>query len=576
MRGDLRRDRNGFPFGVRAFQAEVWHRTLLRDLLSLVAIAQLFFIFLASPAVSAVLDNIPPGSRVALVIGNGAYEQVQHLPNPRNDAEAIAKELRSMGFVVQTALDVDAQGFRSALQTFEPVADKADIALFFYAGHGLEMHGVNYLIPTDARISRASSVEDEAISLPRVISALDGAHKLRLVILDACRNNPFLAKMQDDGASRSVTRGLARVDPTGVTLVAFAADAGAVAMDGQGKHSPYTTALLKTLNEPGLELNFVFRKVAARVREETDNEQTPVTYGTLGEDEIYLVPKPVETAKVEDHGISKAWDDASRAGTESAIVAFLGEYHDTFYRSLALDRLDSLRTSDKQRDMSTASLDDVYWMTIRTSRNPEDFRAYLRRMPSGPNADLAEARIKALERAAQIKTELGTNSGTPEDLANAIQHRADTLPVNIIQYGLDALGYPPQQINGVLDRSTKQAIRAYQASIDQPQTGRLTSQQVIDLVVAAAATGETHAQTAVGVMLASGDIWDKDYVVARAWLERAADKNNPAAIVNLAIFYRDGLGIGRNLGQARRLLIKAKSLGASEADTMLAKLGSPT
>ena len=178
-------------------------------------------------------------SRVALVIGNAGYQHAKSLRNQGNDASAVAERLRGLGFsVVELRSDLDYARMRQALLTFRRAAEGADIAALFYAGHGIEVDGRNYLVPVDARLASAVDAEFEAVPLDLALTAVSGARKLRLVILDACRDNPFQARMASDTRSvgRSVGRGLARVEPTANTLVVYAAKAGSVAADGDGRH----------------------------------------------------------------------------------------------------------------------------------------------------------------------------------------------------------------------------------------------------------------------------------------------------------------------------------------------------
>ena len=160
--------------------------------------------------------------------------------------------------------------------------------MVFFAGHGLEMNGSSYLIPVDAELKRETHVSDEAISLFQIQAKVDAATKLGLVILDSCRNNPFLARMIRSTATRSLSRGLSPVEPEGNVLVAYAAKHGTTAEDGAGEHSPFTEALLASIEEPGLEINFLFRKVRDRVRQTTEKRQEPFLYGTLGSEPLYF------------------------------------------------------------------------------------------------------------------------------------------------------------------------------------------------------------------------------------------------------------------------------------------------
>lgn len=235
--------------------------------------------------------------RVALVIGNGAYAKVSKLPNPVNDAAAVEAMLKRGGFEkVVRATDLGAVQMRRALRDFSDDVRGADIAVVFYAGHGMEMNGSNYLIPVDAVLERDIDVEDETVSLDRVNQVLEQAKQLRLVMLDACRDNPFVRSMKRTLAGRSIGRGLARVDiVSSDTLVAYAAKAGSVAADGDGANSPYTTALAKHLITPGLDVRLALGRVRDEVLRATNNRQEPFVYGSLGGSEIALVAaKPAE------------------------------------------------------------------------------------------------------------------------------------------------------------------------------------------------------------------------------------------------------------------------------------------
>ena len=231
---------------------------------------------------------VPQGRRVALVMGIGSYKAVPALANPPRDAAAIANELSAIGFDVTHIDDLDALTMRHALRDFEQKADGASIALVYYAGHGMEVDGVNYLIPMDAELDRDTHVEDEAVPLTRVLSAVGGARDLRLVLLDACRNNPFAVKMARADGTRAVTRGLARIEPGSSTLVAFAAKEGTTADDGNGSNSPFASALLANMKTRGLEISFLFRRVRDQVLSETGGRQEPFVYGSLSSVPIYL------------------------------------------------------------------------------------------------------------------------------------------------------------------------------------------------------------------------------------------------------------------------------------------------
>src|SRR5665213_3484345 len=233
--------------------------------------------------------------RVALVIGNSAYKNASMLANTINDSTAIATLFKSVGFeVVISRTDLGVVDFKRAVREFLLTAETADVAVVYYAGHGIEIGGNNYLVPVDARLGRDYDVDDEAVSLERIIWALQSVKRLRLILLDACRDNPFPAKLRSAGMTRAtVTGGLAKIqDVSADTLVAFAAKAGSISYDGDGGNSPYATALLRHLAEPGLDVRIALGRVRDEVLKTTGGRQEPFIYGSLGGATIPLVPLP--------------------------------------------------------------------------------------------------------------------------------------------------------------------------------------------------------------------------------------------------------------------------------------------
>jgi uncharacterized caspase-like protein len=321
-----------------------------------------FLIVLLSPCQPASAAN-----RVALVIGNSAYKNAALLSNPVNDAQIVEATLKNAGFdVVQTRLDLQAAEMRRTLRDFADQSRDADVAVVYYAGHGIEIEGTNYLIPVDATLERDTDVYDEAFSLDRVLLAVEPARQLRLVILDACRNNPFSDKMKRTVGSRAISRGLARIEPaTSNTLVAFAAKAGSTASDGNSKNSPYATALVKYIGTPGLDLRRVFGFVRDDVMKATGNRQEPYVYGTLGGDDVPLVPaKEVakETTKEATKEVAREAAPAStprsemrydyelalQVGNKDALSFFIAQYPDSYYANLAKLQLAKVDAEEKR------------------------------------------------------------------------------------------------------------------------------------------------------------------------------------------------------------------------------------
>jgi tetratricopeptide (TPR) repeat protein len=242
-----------------------------------------------APAPALPAGSFDPGKRIALVIGNAAYRGVNPLRNPENDAHAVAEELRRVGFAeVIEKHNLPLNQLSAELKSFGDRAENADWAVVYYAGHGLEVGGINYIIPVDAELAAASHIEEEAIPLDRVLSKVEGAHKLRLVILDACRDNPFARRLADANGTRSIGRGLGRVEPSRGILVAYSARDGQVALDGDGANSPFALALVKHLEEPGVEISLLFRKVRDTVLNGTNGRQEPFTYGSLPAEALFF------------------------------------------------------------------------------------------------------------------------------------------------------------------------------------------------------------------------------------------------------------------------------------------------
>jgi hypothetical protein len=282
--------------------------------------------------------------RVALVVGNAAYQHAPKLPNPPNDSGAMAELLRRAGFdVVEAKNDLGSVDFKRLVRDFANTVRDADIAVVYFAGHGVEIGGTNYLIPTDARLASDLDAEDEAVSLDRVVRILEPARRLRLVILDACRDNPFLTGMRRSIATRAVARGLAQVEPaTSDTLVAFAAKAGSTAEDGRESNSPFTTALLKHITVPGLDVRIALGRVRDEVLQSTSRRQEPFVYGSLGGATVALVPQPtVEAATGPTPAVNPVADPrrdyelAERVGTWEAWDSFLAVHTVGFHANLA-------------------------------------------------------------------------------------------------------------------------------------------------------------------------------------------------------------------------------------------------
>jgi hypothetical protein len=231
--------------------------------------------------------------RVALVIGNGAYQHAATLPNPANDATDIANALRQIGFVVVEGRDLDRRAMEDKIREFGRKLDRAKLALFFYAGHGMQVAGRNHLLPVDARLERAGDLNFETIDVNLVLTQMEAEKRVNLVFLDACRNNPLARSFAPRLGTRStsVGQGLASLQSALGTLIAYATQPDNVALDGDGRNSPFTTALLKHIHTPGLEISSLMKRVRSDVVAATQEQQVPWDHSSLT-GEVVLVSAP--------------------------------------------------------------------------------------------------------------------------------------------------------------------------------------------------------------------------------------------------------------------------------------------
>jgi len=311
-------------------------------------------------SVLAVLFGLAPAmaeKRVALIIGNSAYQKAAKLANPPNDATALAGMFKAAGFdSVELRQNLGIRELRQAINDFADMARDADAAVVYYSGHGIEVNGVNYLIPVDAVLNRDTDVSYETFSLDNLVQALEPARRLRLVILDACRENPFTHGMKRTIGTRAIGRGLAAVEPVTVnTLIGFAAKAGSAALDGDGANSPYATALLNNLTTPGLDLRIAFGRVRDEVLKTTKNQQEPFVYGSLGGANVSIV----EASAAADAGLAarspspampvdpaaQAWSVIQNTTSVAVLDSYIEQYGNSPYGHMARARRDELKKS---------------------------------------------------------------------------------------------------------------------------------------------------------------------------------------------------------------------------------------
>jgi peptidoglycan hydrolase-like protein with peptidoglycan-binding domain len=474
-----------------------------------------------------------PEKRVALVIGVARYQNAPALANPANDARLVGPALKKLGFDVQIVVDPTYETFKDALRDFGRRLDGARVALFYYAGHGLQAAGRNYLLPVNATLSRETDLRYEAFDVQAVLDEMDTPGRINLIFLDACRDNPFARSLASSMGGRSSvsSRGLAAIDTqSGGALIAFATAPGDVASDGD-TDSPFTTALVHHIATPGLDIRQMLTRVRADVQTATSGRQRPWVNESLDAD-FYFVPRP---------------EPAAPAVPEPGVGNF-------------------------------ASPEIVFWQSIVRSRDPADFEAYIQQFPQGSFAALARLRLASLS---QHPDPGGRASPPSEEPAWAETER------RAVQTDLAALGHYRGPINGDLASGTRPAIRTWQSFEGEETTGRLTDEQrdrirreardlAAVLQVEDTSPNGTPRNSLKGatarfsraVTLERGVRQPKDLVEAAYWYALAAGDGWAAAFTNLGTLR--ARAPKPDLEAARRLWLAA---AAREETTALFNLG---
>ncbi len=386
--------------------------------------------------------------RVAFVVGNGAYKNVAQLPNPPFDAKAIAGVLRNVGFDVVEGTDLTRDQMTARLLEFGKKAQGADIAVFFYAGHGIAVDGSNYLLPVDADIKSEMDVKlGNAINIDVTLDQTMSDAKVKLVFLDACRDNPFAAKIRSSAASRSVSvqTGLAEMKSGEGTLIAFATGPGQTALDGpEGTHSPFTRALMDNLIKPGVEIQQAMTMVRAEVNEETNKGQLPWDHTNLI-GSVYLNPVAAPAG-------APAGEAANAPNTPAPAAS------------------------------TTSEIEVEFWRSVKDSNKPEELNAYLTTYPDGEFKSLALARIASLQNGPSTATRNLTTGVDPATFTDeATQLTEDQIGLDKgqrrdVQRRLTGLGFDTKA-SGRFDDDTRAVIRRWQAARGYPSTGFLNKLQ---------------------------------------------------------------------------------------------------
>ena len=405
-----------------------------------------FLIAAISAAALLVSANVAKADkRVAFVVGNSAYRNVAALPNPALDAKSMAKVLRNVGFDVVEGANLTRDKMTERLLEFGKKAEGADVALFFYAGHGIAINGTNYLLPVDADLKSEMDVKlGAAINVDVTLEQTMGDAKVKLVFLDACRDNPFAAKIRSAKATRSVNvqTGLAEMKSGEGTLIAFATGPGQTALDGEvGTNSPFTRALIANIASPGVEIQQAMTKVRAQVNEETNKNQLPWGHTNLI-GTVYLNPAPA----------------AAGAAVEAPNTPAVAP-----------------------GPVSEVELE--FWRSIKDSNKPEELNAYLTNYPNGTFKSIALSRIASLQDGPSTATRNLTTGIDPatfteeSDQTSEDQIGLDKGQRRDVQRRLTGLGFDTR-VSGKFDDETRVVITRWQAARGYPKTGFLNRLQL--------------------------------------------------------------------------------------------------
>ena len=406
------------------------------------------------------------------------YQQVPRLANPARDADVVAALFKQAGFdTVNNQRDLGIVDLRRVIREFSETSRDADIAVVYYAGHGIEVDGTNYLVPADAKLVSDFDIEDETVSLDRVLKALEGTKRLRLVILDACRDNPFANTMKRSLASRSVGRGLAKIEPAmSDTLIAFAAKAGAVASDGDGANSPFATALVKHIAEPGLDLRLAFGRVRDDVLKSTGNRQEPFVYGSLGGQTMSLVPpaaKPVdpETEARVDYEL------AAQIGTKEAWDSFLASHPNGLYAHLARAQTSKLAAAQESRTKADdARRDAEEQAALKAAELRKQLEEQSQRQTAEAKQKLSEQAKKDLEEARrQVAEQAKKELDEAKRQVELAQQQAEAARQQVEEAKRQAIAEAQRQVELAKAEAAKRAVKETNKETSKEDAGKLAS-----------------------------------------------------------------------------------------------------
>ena len=533
--------------------------------------------------------------RFALVIGNSGY-RTQRLANPKNDANLMAATLTSLGFKVSKLIDADLRAMRRAMLKFSRQLRVSDaVGLFYYAGHGVQLDGVNYLIPIGASIEDESEIPVEGLSLNHMLRTMERApNRINIAILDACRNNPYAATV------RGGTQGLAAVLAPSGSFIAYATAPGKVAYDGKGGNSPYTKALAEALRNPGIVIEEVFRRTRRKVLAATDGKQTPWESSSLtGEFYFKLKPPALEENERRKGELAArltplqllemiAWRKVLEKKTAESYRGFIENFPAGMFAELARIKLASLSMAEDggrwAGEVNTAARDTGGERSARLA-------TLLQKADAALAANDLTVAVKIYREAAGLGSaeamyQLGKlydkGRGVPRSLEVAANWYRASAERGFAR-AMSALGNMHEFGEGV-PRSLAHALRLYQSAAEQGDANGMTSLAFLYATgkgvardrklarkwyLAGAQKGNRRAMFNLALMQIRGEGGKISYEEAAGWLKKAADKGHSGAMRQLAALYEEGKGVPRAPQTASKLLLASFQAGNRDARTDL-------
>jgi uncharacterized caspase-like protein len=397
-------------------------RTQIFQCFPIVCRAALFFIVLASQSQQAWAEK-----RIALVIGNAAYQNTPPLPNPRNDATDLAAELTGLGFQVIQGLDLDRAAMNAKIAEFADALGGADVGLFYYGGHALQFNGRNYLIPVDAKLATSRSLEFETVQLDSIQGAMEGDVQTNIIFLDACRDNPIARNLASSLRTRGlpVHSGLAQVEAGVGTLISFSTQPGAVAFDGDGRNSPFTSALVKHIKDEA-PITDILISVRNDVLTATKQQQVPWDHSSLRAQFYFKQPSGVaapsggESAALDQQTEHELWRSIMDSKNPAVLQSYVDQYPSGRYARSARILIDRLKEKEAQEPQVN--------------------------LPGAPSTDTT---VAALTHDATRSTGTPTEVSPPEALASDIQQQ------------LKRVGCYREAVDGKWGENTRAALRQF-------------------------------------------------------------------------------------------------------------------